>query len=183
MMLTNFDLTYSLPTVILRFFNVFGPRQSLNNPYTGIITAFLNCLLSGQAPEVYENGLMTRDFVYVGDVVNACALAMVTERANHKVINIGTGEPTSILELANTMCGLFSGKIQPNIVEKARVGDIAHCIADTSVARELLGDEPSTPLLTGLREVIKSVLADKFTNGSLSSQAEGELRAAGLLIS
>jgi dTDP-L-rhamnose 4-epimerase len=183
MMISGFGRAYGIPTVIMRLFNVYGPRQSINNPYTGIITTFLNCLFNGNPPQIYEDGKMTRDFIQVNDVVNACIMALENERANQKTFNIGTSKPISIYELGNLICDHLAPKIRPQIVEKARVGDIAHCTADISLAHELLGFEPSTSLSDGLGELINYELANQRAHGTLTSQAEEELRAAGLLIS
>jgi len=175
-----FGEAYDLPVVALRYFNVYGPRQSFTNPYTGIITVFLSRLFNGRAPEVYEDGQMTRDFVHVSDVVRANLLAMEREGADGQVINIGTGIATSIHTLAELLCEMVSPDLRPQVIGVARVGDIRHCTADLGLTKARLGYEPRVFLEQGLRSVIQDAQQQKKIEDT-SAIARQELTKSGLL--
>ena len=123
---------YSIPTVALRFFNVYGPRQALSNPYTGVLAIFASRLLNDSAPLIFEDGLQQRDFVSVYDVARACRLALETPAAAGEVFNVGSGEPHTVREIAARLAQRRSARStsQPEITGKYRVGDIRHCFAD-----------------------------------------------------
>ncbi len=146
--------TYGIPAVSLRYFNVFGPRQSLNNPYTGVVAIFLNRILNGAPPLVFEDGLQTRDFVSVHDVVEANVLAMGKSSANYGAFNVGSGEPTPIKTIAQAIARLKKSDIGPDITLRYRKGDVRHCYADTSKIRRVLGWKPAHSL-DSIREVIE----------------------------
>lgn len=169
-------VAYGIKVTALRFFNVYGPRQSLSNPYTGIFTAFFGRLAAGEAPEVYEDGLMTRDFVHVSDVVRALLLALGACDAGGRVYNVGSGQATAILEVARFICN--AGSV-PLVTGAARVGDIRHCTADNGAAAADLGYRPVVDLAAGL----KTLCADGAGNGGhdVASVARRELAQAGLL--
>src|SRR5438067_10732800 len=137
-----FGQAYELPAVALRFFNIYGSRQALNNPYTGVAAIFSGRMLSGHAPAVYEDGQQLRDFVHVSDVVQACCLAMDHAAADYQVLNVGTGQPVSVLQVGELLARElgWSGGFQ--ILGKFRAGDIRHCFADTTRIRDLLGYQP-----------------------------------------
>src|SRR5260370_41975094 len=97
--------TYGIPTVALRYFNVYGSRQALSNPYTGVCAIFSSRLLNDHAPVVYEDGGQTRDFVHVSDIVAANLLALESDRADYQAINVGTGRPTSVINVARLLAG------------------------------------------------------------------------------
>lgn len=175
-----FGEAYDLPVVALRYFNAYGPRQSFTNPYTGIITVFLSRLFNGRAPEVYEDGRMTRDFVHVSDVVHANLLAMEREGADGQVINIGTGIATSIHTLAELLCEMVSPDLRPQVIGVARVGDIRHCTADLGLTKARLGYEPRVFLEQGLRSVIQDAQQQKKIEDT-SAIARQELTKSGLL--
>src|SRR3954471_10445154 len=145
---------YGIPTVALRFFNVYGPRQALSNPYTGVLAIFAARLMNGNPPLIFEDGLQRRDFVNVHDVARACRLALETEAAAGGVFNVGSGRAFTVREVAQALgAALGKERIEPEITGKYRVGDIRHCFADISLARKVLGYEPQVPFEAGLREL------------------------------
>ena len=134
---------YGLPVTALRFFNIYGTRQALSNPYTGVAAVFASRLLNGKSPMVFEDGEQMRDFVSVQDIVRANMLAMESPESNDQVINIGGGVPITIRRVAEILCkALQREDLAPVISNKYRAGDIRHCFADLSKARQLLGYEP-----------------------------------------
>jgi dTDP-L-rhamnose 4-epimerase len=174
--------SYHIPVVVLRYFNVYGPRQSLSNPYTGIITSFVARILNGKAPEIYEDGLMTRDFVHVSDAVQANLLALETEAVNGEVLNIGTQSAISVLEVAQLIVEWLGADVEPEIIGRFRMGDIRHCTANVSKARRLLDYSPRIPTLhEGIGDVLDAALQlDPDQLYDRSEQAQKELSAQGL---
>ncbi len=170
---------FGLPTVALRFFNVYGPRQSLDNPYTGVCAIFQSRIKNGQPPVVFEDGQQTRDFVSVHDVVQACVLAMDRSGADYETVNVGSGKATSILEIAEVLRKLYAANVSPSIEHKFRAGDVRHCFADIAKARKLLGYDPKVSFEKGMRELAewgRSVSAeDRF------EEALEELKSKGLV--
>jgi dTDP-L-rhamnose 4-epimerase len=151
-----FGRTYNLPVTALRFFNIYGTRQALSNPYTGVAAIFAARMLNGQAPLVFEDGEQMRDFVSVHDIVRANILAMERAESNGHVINVGSGMPISIRDVANLLArslGATTTELAPVITHKYRAGDIRHCYADLSRARMLLGYEPQTSHEAGFGEL------------------------------
>ncbi len=147
--------TYGIPVTALRFFNVYGPRQSLSNPYTGVSAIFLSRLKNHNPPVIYEDGLQSRDFIWVGDIVDACILSMESEKADYQIFNVGSGRPISILEIANILIKLLGVKdVQPEVTYKFRKGDVRHCYADTSKIEKMLGFKPKVPLNEGLKNLV-----------------------------
>jgi dTDP-L-rhamnose 4-epimerase len=144
---------YDVPTVALRFFNVYGPRQALSNPYTGVLAIFASRLLNGRPPLVYEDGEQRRDFVNVADVARACRLALESDRAAGEVLNIGSGQSVSIAEVGRRLAAVMGIDIEPEMTGRYRLGDIRHCFADISKAREVLGYAPATGLDEGMAEL------------------------------
>lgn len=143
---------YNIPTIALRFFNVYGPRQALSNPYTGVLAIFASRLLNHNAPLIYEDGLQRRDFVYVTDLARACRLAAESPQAAYEVFNVGSGESYTVLEIAEQMAAVLNRpNLRPKVVGKYRVGDIRHCFADISKARSMLGYVPQVSLDRGMR--------------------------------
>ena len=145
---------YEIPVVALRYFNVYGPRQALSNPYTGVCAIFSGRLLNDQPPMVFEDGEQTRDFVHVSDIVQANLLALETERADYHALNIGTGFPISISDIALMLARGLNKEVGPEVTGKYREGDIRHCVADISRARTLLGYEPKVKLADGIPELL-----------------------------
>jgi dTDP-L-rhamnose 4-epimerase len=145
---------YGIPAVALRFFNVYGERQALSNPYTGVAAIFSSRLLNDNAPLVFEDGEQTRDFIDVRDLVRGCALALTQNGADGRALNLGTGVPTSILDVARTIARGLEKTTEPEIVEEYRAGDIRHCYADPRLAEELLGFEAEIPFADGMRDLL-----------------------------
>jgi dTDP-L-rhamnose 4-epimerase len=146
---------YDLPTIALRFFNVYGPRQTLSNPYTGILAVFASRLLNDHPPQVFEDGLQRRDFVSVHDAVEACVLALDREEAVGKAINVGSGQPRTMLEVARAMAkAMDRGNLEPEVPGRYRFGDVRHCFADIALARSALGYEPKVEFEKGLVELV-----------------------------
>jgi dTDP-L-rhamnose 4-epimerase len=145
---------YGIDTVALRFFNIFGTRQALSNPYTGVLAIFASRFLNNNSPLVNEDGKQRRDFVHVRDVAHACRLALEVPEAAGEVFNIGSGRNYSVLQIAEQMARVLGREdIAPEIVGKCRVGDIRNCFADISRAKDILGYEPRVSLKEGLVEL------------------------------
>jgi dTDP-L-rhamnose 4-epimerase len=178
-MLLNIGRTYDIPSVALRFFNVYGPRQSLSNPYTGVAAIFMSRIKNGKPPVIYEDGGQTRDFISVHDIVDALVLVMERPEADYQVFNLGTGEPLTIEGVARTLAKVFGSDVEPEITEKFRKGDVRHCYADISKIKQQLGWAPKVSFEQGMRELIEwSRLAeadDKF------DQAAEELKKKGIV--
>ena len=149
-----FSRTYGLPVVALRYFNIYGSRQALSNPYTGVAAIFASRLLNGNPPLVFEDGRQMRDFVSVRDVVQANLLAMEGSGADGMALNIGSGAPVSIREVAETLAGALEAPIAPELTEKYRLGDVRHCFGDISAARRLLGYQPRVSFTEGVKDLV-----------------------------
>jgi dTDP-L-rhamnose 4-epimerase len=149
-----FGAAYNVPATALRFFNVYGPRQALSNPYTGVLAIFASRFLNDKPPLVYEDGNQRRDFISVYDVARACRQALESDGAAGRVVNVGSGESVSVLEIAQRLAGVLGKEqLEAEVTGKARAGDIRHCFADISLARELLGFEPQVSMGDGIREL------------------------------
>jgi dTDP-L-rhamnose 4-epimerase len=144
--------SYHVPAVALRFFNVYGPRQSLSNPYTGVCAIFMSRLLNGNPPLVYEDGLQTRDFISVHDIVEACLAAGFEPGSG--TFNVCTGWPTSVLDVAQTLNEILGTDIQPEITGTTRSGDIRHCVGHPGLAQRRLGFTASIGLREGMEELV-----------------------------
>lgn len=168
--------SYKIPTVALRYFNVYGTRQALSNPYTGVCAIFSARLLNGNAPMIFEDGEQTRDFVHVSDIVQANLCALKTDRADYQAINVGTGTATSVREVCNLLASGLGLNLEPEIVGKYREGDIRHCVSDITRARTLLGYEPKVSLATGIPELLGWVREQAAKDQVASATAELESR-------
>ncbi len=170
---------YNIPTVALRFFNVYGTRQALSNPYTGVLAIFASRYLNSKQPLIFEDGRQRRDFVHVYDVCSACVSALESSSANFQSINIGSGKNYSISQVAREMA-LVLGKtdIEPLISGKFRIGDIRHCFADITLAEKILGYKPQMTLEKGLTE-LAGWLENQIAQDKLD-MANSELVARGL---
>ncbi len=168
---------YNIPTVALRFFNVFGTRQALSNPYTGVLAIFASRLLNGNAPLIFEDGLQRRDFVSVYDIAQACRLALEVDAAAGEALNIGSGRAYTVAEVAAMLGRVLGTSIEPDICGKYRVGDIRHCFADISRARAVLGYEPRVPLEEGIGELAEwlegQVAYDRVAEASAQLASRG----------
>ncbi len=172
---------YGIATTALRFFNVFGTRQALSNPYTGVLAIFASRLLNGRRPAVFEDGRQRRDFVSVSDVARACYLAMQREGSAGQVLNIGSGRSYAIEEIARRLARVLDREdLEPEITGTYRVGDIRHCFADISRAREVLGFEPRVALEDGLAE-LAAWLARQVATDRVE-EARAELASRGLTV-
>ncbi|HEV2324350.1 MAG TPA: NAD-dependent epimerase/dehydratase family protein [Terracidiphilus sp.] len=170
--------TYGIPATALRFFNIYGTRQALSNPYTGVAAIFASRMLNRQPPLVFEDGHQMRDFVSVHDIVQANMLAMERPESNYEVINVGSGVPVTIQQVAEILGRSLGTDIQPLITRRYRAGDIRHCYADISKAQRLLGYKPQVTHEEGFRE-----LADWLRDQKAEDKAETmlkELSAYGL---
>ncbi len=172
---------YGIPTTALRFFNVYGPRQALSNPYTGVLAIFASRYLNGNPPLIFEDGEQKRDFVSVHDIARASVLAYESEAAAGEVFNIGSGNAYTVREIAEHLAGVLDrADLAPEITGKYRVGDIRHCFADIGKAREVLGYAPLVDFDTGLQELaewLPQAQAEDRVNA-----ARDELMARGLAI-
>ncbi len=148
---------YGLPTVALRYFNVYGPRQALSNPYTGVAAIFSARLMNDHSPLIFEDGCQSRDFVHVSDIVQANLLAMRYDAANHNYFNVGTERAVTVRQVAEVLNQALGKDIEPTMVSKFREGDIRHCVADISRARQVLGYTPRVSFEAGMRELTQWV--------------------------
>ena len=146
---------YGIPTVALRYFNVYGSRQALSNPYTGIAAIFTSRLLNNQPPLIFEDGLQSRDFVHVSDIVQANLLAMERQAMDDEYFNVGTGRRLTVLDIAQALISGLGKKIEPIIARKFREGDIRHCYADIGKIREAAGYAPKVSFEQGIPELVK----------------------------
>ncbi|MEZ4617613.1 MAG: GDP-mannose 4,6-dehydratase [Caldilineaceae bacterium] len=172
---------YQIPTVALRFFNIYGSLQALSNPYTGVLAIFASRLLNNNPPLIYEDGYQRRDFVHVTDIARACRLAAEVPAAAHQVFNIGSGQVYTIRELAARLATVLKKEeLAPEITGKYRVGDIRHCFADIRRAQEVLGYEPTVTLEDGLVELTSWLEQQHAVD--LVADAETELATRGLIV-
>lgn len=159
-------------TAILRFQNVYGAGQSLNNPYTGILSIFSTRIRRGMSLPIFEDGLESRDFIHVSDVVRAIQLALDSDAANSNTFNVGAGEPTSVLDIANMLVDVFNGKVRPEVTGQYRLGDIRHCYADLSKIRSRLNFAPQMSLQRGIEEFASWVLSQPLPEDGLDKANE-----------
>ncbi|HYC45996.1 MAG TPA: NAD-dependent epimerase/dehydratase family protein [Burkholderiales bacterium] len=172
---------YGIPTVALRFFNAYGPRQALSNPYTGVLAIFASRLLNDAPPAIFEDGNQCRDFVSVYDIARACRLALEVPEAAGEVFNVGSGRMYTVREVARRVAAVLGRThIEPEIIGKYRVGDIRHCFADITKARDVLGYAPAVTLDEGLQE-LAAWLEGQAAVDRLA-QASAELAARGLTV-
>src|SRR5262249_33026604 len=178
-MFLSIGRAHRLPTVAMRFFNVYGDRQALSNPYTGVAAIFGGRLLNDNPPLVFEDGRQSRDFVHVSDIAAGCVAALETGGADYRAVNLGTGIASSVLDVAGELArGLGQEHLQAEAVHQFRAGDIRHCVADISLARETLNFAPKVEFADGMRELLGWVATQQATDSV--DAAAGQLEAAGL---
>jgi dTDP-L-rhamnose 4-epimerase len=170
---------YGIPTVAMRMFNVYGPRQALSNPYTGVVAIFSSSLLNRNRPVVFEDGLQRRDFVYVTDVAQAYLRALESDRADGLPLNVGSGSSVSVLDIARTVAKVLGLDIAPEITAAYREGDIRHCFADIRRIQATLGWTPAHTFEDGIRLLVAWLRAQKPRDGI--SQVVDDMKKRGLL--
>jgi dTDP-L-rhamnose 4-epimerase len=173
--------TYGINIAILRFFLVYGPRQALSNPYTGVFAIFYSRLLNKKPPLVFEDGLQSRDFVSVKDICQASLLAMKSQAANGEIFNVGTGIPITIKEVAETFTEKINPRLKPIYNQQYRVGDIRHSVADISKIKRKLGFKPKISFNQGIEEYISWIKDHENKIEDKSEEALTELKEKGLL--
>ncbi|HET7321493.1 MAG TPA: NAD-dependent epimerase/dehydratase family protein [Longimicrobiaceae bacterium] len=180
-MVLQVGAAYGIPSTALRFFNIFGPRQALSNPYTGVVAIFSSRLLNGNAPLIFEDGEQSRDFVSVHDIVRALLLAAEEEGAVGSAFNIGSGRSVTVTEVARTLGKVLGVEQEPEVTGRYRVGDIRHCFADISRAREAFGYEPQVTLEEGMLELVAWLQEQERPEDGVGRHA-AELAARGLTL-
>jgi dTDP-L-rhamnose 4-epimerase len=178
-LLRIFSATYGIPSVVLRYFNVYGTRQALGNPYTGIGAIFVTRRLSGSPIAIYEDGLQGRDFVNVRDVVQANLLALAHVTSGCDVFNIGSGERLTVLDLARHVCRELATPEEFLYQGQFRVGDIRDCFADLTKSRSELGYEPAVPFAAGVAELVSWARGER--RDDRLEEAESALRVRNLM--
>lgn len=171
--------SYKIPAVSLRFFNAYGPRQSLSNPYNGVAAIFLSRIKNNKPPIINEDGLQTRDFIHIRDIVKVVELALTKNEANYEFFNVGSGTATTILDVAKIALSLYKSNLRSEITGKFRSFDVRHCYADTTKLRCLLGWEPTITFEQGMREVFewsKTQEANDLVEQSLTELTKRGLR-------
>jgi len=174
--------TYGIPSVAPRFFNVYGPRQSLSNPYAGVAAIWLSRLLNGKQPIVFEDGGQLRDFVSIHDVVDCLVLMLEKPGADYLPVNVGSGETVTILDIAKLLGRLLGSSIDPQITQTGRKFDIRHNTADISRARQALGFAPKVSLEDGFSELIEWAKTTPDVAVDFFDKALQELQEKGLLV-
>ncbi|MCD2205029.1 NAD-dependent epimerase/dehydratase family protein [Halobacterium sp. KA-6] len=179
-MMLSIGRAYDIPTVALRYFNIFGSRQALDNPYTGVCAIFSSRIKNDNPPLVFEDGEQTRDFIHVSDIARANRLAVESD-AENVAVNVGSGTPTTINEVAEMLIDLYgkSSELEPEIANDYRQGDIRHCYADPAKAAEELGFEAEVGFEEGMQELVQwgreQEAEDRF------EEAHEELEGKGLV--
>jgi len=174
--------TYGIPAVAPRFFNVYGPRQSLSNPYAGVAAIWLSRLLNGKQPVVFEDGGQLRDFVSIHDVVDCLVLMLEQSGADFLPVNVGSGETVTILDIARLLDRLLGTGIEPLVLQSGRKFDIRHNTADIGRARATLGFRPTVSLERGFTELIEWARTTPDVAVDFFDKALGELSEKGLLV-
>lgn len=171
--------TIGVESVSFRYQNVYGPGQSLSNPYTGILSIFSTRIKNGNGINIFEDGKETRDFVYIDDVVDATILGLEVPEAKGHVFNVGTGVATDVLTVANTLCEKYGIKVPITVSGNYRLGDIRHNFADISLARNILGFEPKWSFADGIAQFCKWVDKQEVQEDKYEASIE-EMKSKGL---
>jgi len=173
--------TYGIPAVAPRFFNVYGPRQSLSNPYAGVAAIWLSRLLNGKPPVVFEDGGQLRDFVSIHDVVACLVLMLETSGADYLPVNVGSGDTVTILDIARRLNRILGTAIEPQVTQQGRLFDIRHNTADITRAQSLLGFLPKVSLDDGFAELVEWAKTTPDVATDFFDKALDELKQKGLL--
>ena len=173
--------TYGIPAVAPRFFNVYGPRQSLSNPYAGVAAIWLSRLLNGKPPVVFEDGGQLRDFVSIHDVVACLVLMLETSGADYLPVNVGSGDTVTILDIARRLNRILGTAIEPQVTQQGRLFDIRHNTADITRAQSLLGFLPKVSLDDGFAELVEWAKTTPDVATDFFDTALNELKQKGLL--
>jgi len=182
-LMQNYCENQKIDLVTLRFQNVYGPKQELGNPYTGIIGIFTNAVIQGNPLELFEDGLVTRDFVFVGDVVEAVVRCAMHESPLSSVINVGTGQAVTLIDVVETIAELVNKPAQYNISGRFRVGDVRHAVADMSHYESIFGKWSPTSLKAGLAQYLEWYLGQKPLSLEALQASFQEMERTGLLLS
>ncbi len=177
-MVMEFGDAYGLPSVALRYFNVYGARQAISNPYTGVAAIFAGRLLNDLPPLIFEDGRQSRDFTHVSDIVQANLLVTEGDAGDFDVFNVGTGRSTSVLEVAQTLADRLDKEVKPQLLGKFRSGDIRHCYGDITKIRSKLGFEPSVGFEEGMEGLVAWLASE--SSEDRAEVAMQELEARGL---
>lgn len=169
---------YKIPVVSLRFFNAFGSRQSLSNPYNGVAAIFLSRVKNGKPPVINEDGFQTRDFVHIKDIVRACEMTLENDRANYEVFNVGSGVPTTIQEVAAVVLKMCKSNLHSEVTGKFRSFDVRHCYADIQKLKDFVGWHPTISFADGMMDVFE--WSKNETAVDKVDQAMNELEKRGL---
>ncbi|HEU0079675.1 MAG TPA: GDP-mannose 4,6-dehydratase, partial [Longimicrobiaceae bacterium] len=172
---------YGIPSVALRFFNIYGPRQSLSNPYTGVAAIFSSRLLNGEPPLIFEDGEQRRDFVSVYDIESALLHAGEAPGAVGQALNVGSGSPVTVTEVASTLARVLGVDVAPQVTGRYRVGDIRNCFADITRAREAMGYEPRVTFEEGMKDLVAWLQEQERPEDGVERHA-AELAARGLTL-
>jgi dTDP-L-rhamnose 4-epimerase len=154
-MVLNIGAAYNIPSVAMRYFNVYGTRQSLSNPYNGVAAIFMSRIKNNKPPVINEDGLQTRDFVHVSDVTKANIMALESDNANNQIFNVGSGKPITIRKVAEILLKLYKSNLKIELSGRIRKLDVRHCYADITKIKKLLGWYPQVSFENGLKELIK----------------------------
>tara|TARA_Y100001970_G_C13977402_1_gene721344 strand:- start:81 stop:899 length:819 start_codon:yes stop_codon:yes gene_type:complete len=178
-MCLTFGKAYNIPAVAFRMFNVFGARQALSNPYTGVIAIFCNKLMNNESPIIFEDGNQLRDFIHVDDVSRAYVMALESSNLDGLSVNLGSGQKITIKKIAESLTKILNKDFNPVIEGKYRAGDIRHCFADINLIKEKLGWSPKIKFNDGLIGLVDWLKLQKLTDKKNSSV--NELKKFGLL--
>ncbi len=176
-----FGRSHGIRSLALRLFNVYGPRQSLSNPYTGVAAIFSSRLLSGNAPTVFEDGNQSRDFIHVSDIARAFHLALDAD-VGDMALNVGTGSSTSVMDVARVLDQQLETGIEAEVVNKFRHGDVRHCWADVTAICDALGFESEVRFDDGMRELVGWLQSGEAAVDDRTEAARGELERHGLVL-
>jgi dTDP-L-rhamnose 4-epimerase len=167
-----FGNALGIPTIAFRYFNVYGPRQSLNNPYTGVCAIFMSRIKNNNPPIIFEDGNQVRDFVYVEDVAKANLAAIESNKFVVDAFNVGTGKPTSVREIAEELIKIYDAEVEPEVTEKFRVGDNRHDFSDISKIKKTFGWEPQVELKEGLEKLVEWAEKQEARDRFMEAEAE-----------